>query len=214
MTSGGRAAGAIALIGAIIAIFVFVTGIANLPDLFQRAALSRPDEMLARSVPSTPPAERPPMQPPISSIWLAGAPRSCMELAVAKSFRLMCHGKAITAPLQYADREQPVRARISPMSPSGRYVFVALCDQDWCDDLRLVDLTRRRLSHIALGKYHSLEWVWWSSNEATGVLSQCHAGWCELSAIDLPTGSTRHLDRELGEGELHHVIRLSWSRSG
>lgn len=59
------------------------------------------------------------------------------------------NGEPVSPPLLYADRMTPRKGYVSQPSPSGRYVFVDLCDEDWCDDQRLVDMDEGRIwSHI------------------------------------------------------------------
>jgi hypothetical protein len=210
--------GGLAALATIITLVTFFSGRMSFGDvldlIFERGstATPAPQPPLVESLPSVPPT--PSETPrgvdetfaPGSRSMIAGAPLECSSLEVSESFSILCDGNAVTPSLLYFDEKKPQDADISPASPTRRFAILALCDEFWCDDMRLVDLKSGRLTHLSLSKYHSVEWIWWSSNESTAIVPQCHADFCELSAIALPTGAAKHLDESLGGNELHDVL--------
>jgi hypothetical protein len=66
----------------------------------------------------------------------------------------------MTLTFRYADREAPKRMFLSEPSATGRYL--TMCDSDWCDDVRVIDLRRRRMLQFCCSKS--------SANEAHGEL--------------------------------------------
>lgn len=129
-------------------------------------------------------------------------PRS---ISMSSDFSLVIDGQRLSPPLLYTGADKPTRATVSELSPTGRFLFIALCGIDWCDDVRLVNLHDGQIHSINLPKYHVMTWVRWSKDDRFAVLSQPHAGWTELSAVYTNRVRVVSLDKVLGDGSLYSV---------
>lgn len=88
------------------------------------------------------------IQPQISTTKVRGVVRRA-KYKVSPNWVILRDGQAVSRPLLYAERSIPHAVDLSQPSPSGRYLFVDICDKDWCDDQRLIDFqTGQIISHI------------------------------------------------------------------
>lgn len=204
MSRSARIAATLGLIAALVTLVGFLTGRMTLASL-----LSLLREDVKPKLVGLPQMRRDLGRPPTRSIPLFAGQEGCRRLAVSPAFELACDGMPISEPLLYSDRERPHNAKLTESSPSGRYAILSLCDLDWCDDMRLVDLQGHRLISLSsASRYFPQDWIWWSAHERIALFTDMELGWYELNAIDLRTGYAADLNSFFtrAAGELYSVI--------
>ena len=100
------------------------------------------------------------------------------SLALSPKFELAVDGVAVSSPLKYAERDTPKAGAVSELSNSARYAFVSLCDDDWCDDTRLIDFRQGLIATLRGDKASApgFSGASWSPNDEYALLPWAHGG--------------------------------------